>query len=97
MVGYRLHNTLSESGYVARGVCDVSEGGILLDINERTHIISTVDGPLMSEDLVTYTRLDPDTIVSMNMWGFPAAMIDRLQEAFPAFLEKALRENPEKA
>ena len=97
MVGYRLRNTLSETGFVARGVCEVTAAGMLCDIHERTHIISTVDGPLMSDDLQTYTRLDPDTIVSMNMWGFPHAMIDRLSEAFPAFLTKALAENPEKA
>ena len=97
MVGYMLRNTLSETGFVARGVCDVTPEGMLTDINERTHIISTVDGPLMSEDLRNYTRLSPDTVVSMNMWSFPRAMIDRLQEAFPAFLDKALRENPERA
>ena len=97
MVGYMLRNTLSETGFVARGVCDVTADGMLSDINERTHIISTVDGPLMSEDLTTYTRLDPNVIVSMNMWGFPRAMIDRLGEAFPAFLEKALAQNPQKA
>lgn len=97
MVGYRLRNTLSDTGFVARGVCEVDGGGMLSDITERTHIISTVDGPLMSEDMHTYTRLSPETIVSMNMWSFPRAMIDRLGEAFPIFLEKALRENPEKA
>ncbi len=97
MVGYRLRNTLSETGYVARGVCDVAADGTLKDICERTHIISTVDGPLMSEDLTTYRRLDPETIVSMNMWAFPRAMVDRLEEAFPVFLQKAIRENPLKA
>ncbi|NLI21172.1 MAG: nucleotidyltransferase [Clostridiales bacterium] len=97
MVGYLLRNTLSETGYVARGVCEVTPDGTLVDIVERTHIISTVDGPLMSEDLRTYRRLDPDTIVSMNMWGFPRAMIDRLSEAFPAFLNRALQEDPAKA
>ena len=97
MVGYRLRNTLSETGFVARGVCDVAPDGTLKDITERTHIISTVDGPLMSEDQRTYTRLDPETIVSMNMWGFPSAMLDRLDEAFPAFLDRALSENPLKA
>lgn len=97
MVGYLLRNTLSETGFVARGVCEVTPDGTLVDITERTHIISTVDGPLMSEDLRTYNRLDADTIVSMNMWGFPRALIDRLSEAFPLFLSKALRDNPEKA
>lgn len=95
MVGYRLRNTLSETGHVARGVCDVAADGTLLDITERTHIIATVDGPLMSEDQHTYTRLHPDTIVSMNMWTFPHAMMARLAEAFPAFLDQTLRANPE--
>lgn len=94
MVGYRLRNTLSETGFVARGVCDVTAEGMLCGIHERTHIIATVDGPLMSDDLHTYTRLDPDTIVSMNMWGFPRAMVDRLAEAFPLFLERTLQTKP---
>lgn len=97
MVGYLLKNTLSETGYVARGVCTLNEQNRLTDIVERTHIISTVDGPLMSEDLKTYTRLSSNTVVSMNMWGFPSAMMQRLKEAFPAFLEKAIAENPLKA
>ena len=94
MVGYLLKNTLSETGYVARGVCTLDELRHLTDIVERTHIIPSMDGPLMTEDLETYTRLSPETVVSMNMWGFPAAMMERLGEAFPAFLRKAVRKKP---
>ena len=97
MAGYLLKNTLSETGYVARGVCDVDKDSRLTAINERTHIISTVDGPLMSQDLKTYTRLDPDTVVSMNMWGFPAAMMGRLEADFPDFLREELPQDPMKA
>lgn len=97
MVGYLLKNTLSETGYVARGVCAMNERSFLTDIVERTHIISTVDGPLMSEDSQTYTRLSPDTVVSMNMWGFPSAMAARIDEAFSTFLKTELAENPLKA
>ncbi|MEG0127131.1 MAG: nucleotidyltransferase [Clostridia bacterium] len=97
MVGYLLKNTLSKTGYVARGVCDLSEQGKLMDLTECTHIISTVDGPLMTEDESVYTRLSPDTVVSMNMWGFPAGMMDRLKEGFPAFLDEAAARNPLKA
>lgn len=97
MAGYLLKNTLSETGYVARGVCDVDQDNQLTAINERTHIISSVDGPLMSEDMRNYIRLDPDTVVSMNMWGFPAAMMDRLEKDFPDFLRDKLPENPLKA
>ncbi len=97
MVGYLLKNTLSDTGYVARGVCRLDGESRLVDIAERTHIISTVDGPLMTEDVQTYVRLPEDTVVSMNMWGFPAAMMTRLSEAFPGFLREALAANPLKA
>lgn len=94
MVGYLLKNTLSETGSVSRGVCSMDKLGCLMDLVERTHIISSVDGPLMTEDGQTYTRLNPDTVVSMNMWGFPLSMMQRLKDGFVPFLDKALRENP---
>lgn len=94
MVGYLLKNTLSDTGSVARGVCQLDERGYLRDITERTHIISTVDGPLMTEDGQSYTALAPDTVVSLNMWGFPAGMMQALQNGFPAFLEQTLASNP---
>lgn len=94
MAGYYMRNTLSESGYVARGVCDVDENGTLREIVERTHIISTVDGPLYTEDLVHYTKLSPDTVVSMNMWAFPQIMMKYLRERFERFLRETLPVNP---
>ena len=97
MVGYLLKNTLSETGHVARGICSVSEDGTLQSITERTHIISTVDGPLMTEDETNYTRLSAHAVTSMNMWCFPPVMARYLQELFPAFLDTALKENVEKA
>ena len=97
MAGYHLKNTLSKSGYVARGVCDVAPDGSLEEIIERTHIISTVDGPMMTEDGTHYTRLEENTIVSMNVWAFPRCMMDHLRDRFPAFLENALKTNPLKA
>ena len=97
MVGYRLKNTLTENGYVARGVCSVDSGDMLQAVVEQTHIISTVDGPMFTEDGETYRRLSPETIVSMNMWGFTPGMIRVLKDGFPAFLDQALKENPVKA
>lgn len=97
MVGYLLKNTLSETGHVSRGVCSVTDDGYLRSITERTHIISTSDGPLMTDDETTYTRLSANATVSMNMWGFPQAMAAYLWELFPAFLDRALKENVEKA
>ena len=97
MVGYLLKNTLSETGSVARGVCDLGEDGCLRDLTERTHIISTVDGPMMTEDGQTYTRLSPETVVSMNMWAFPGGMMRHLREGFPTFLRERVPQNPLKA
>ncbi len=94
MVAYSLENTLTENGYVARGVCDVSPEGLLLDIHERTHVISSCDGPLFTEDGETYRRLSPDSPVSMNMWGFTPSLLRELEARFPVFLDTALRENP---
>ena len=37
MVGFYLKNTVTENGYVSRGVCQV-EKGMLQSITERTHI-----------------------------------------------------------
>ncbi|HPJ02126.1 MAG TPA: sugar phosphate nucleotidyltransferase [Candidatus Limiplasma sp.] len=97
MIGYLLKNTLSDTGHVARGICNVAGDGTLQSIIERTHIISTVDGPLMTEDEQVYTRLSAHAVVSMNMWCFPKAMARYLGELLPAFLDKALKENVEKA
>ena len=97
MVGYRLKNTLSENGHVARGVCEVDEGGLLQGITERTHIISTCDGPLYTEDSQTYCALSPDSLVSMNMWGFAPGLLDALEKEFPPFLADATVSNPLKA
>ena len=94
MVGYRLCNTLTENGHVARGVCAVDEQGCLTDVTERTHIIKTCDGPLFTEDGQHYELLPEDCLVSMNMWGFTPSILTELAAGFPAFLDKTIRENP---
>ncbi len=94
MVAYQLSNTLTENGYVARGVCEVSEAGELNTIVERTHIISSCDGPLYTEDGKTYRLLPSDAPVSMNMWGFTPSLLTELESRFPAFLDRTFRENP---
>ena len=97
MVGYLIKNTLSETGSVARGVCTLDSSSYLTDLKEQTHIISSVDGPLYTEDGTHYTLLSPETVVSMNMWGFPAAMMQHLQNGFPQFLQQKVPANPLKA
>lgn len=82
MVGYALKNTLTENGYVSRGVCTVNEFGFLKEVRERTHIIASCDGPLFTEDGEMYRRLPDDTTVSMNCWGFTPDFLDALAEGF---------------
>lgn len=83
MVGFRLANTLTENGSVARGVCSV-EDGFLTDIDERTKIYSDCTYETESGELV---KMEPDTVVSMNMWGFTADLFKYLEREFVEFLK----------
>ena len=96
MAGYRLENTVTENGSVARGVCAV-DGGLLREITERTRIERRGGGICYTDDGQNWLPLPPDTVVSMNIWGFQRNFMDAAWERFPAFLERALRENPLKA
>ena len=81
MVGFRLANTVTEKGYVSRGVCTV-EDGFLLDVNEHTKIDS--DCRFVKED-GSLGQLSPDTVVSMNMWGFTPDIFGYLEHDFKEF------------
>ena len=93
MVAYRLRNTVTENGHVARGVCSVNDG-FLQDIVERTHIEKRGEDAAFTEDGASFTPLSGDTPVSMNFWGFSQQMLTELEARFPAFLDKGLAENP---
>ncbi len=95
MVGYQLRNTLTENGYVARGVCETDENGYLTGITERVKIRRAPGGAEYTEDDgKTFTFLPGDTIVSLNLWGFGSGMMEQLQKRFPAFLDYGLKVNP---
>ena len=97
MVGYELDKTTTDNGHVARGICEVTADGYLTGVTERTHIISTGDGPLYTEDGETYHRLPSNILVSMNMWGFTPSLLTALEAEFPRFLSDTLPGNPMKA
>jgi hypothetical protein len=97
MVGYELRNTLTENGSVARGVCATDDQGCLTAVIERTHIISTCDGPMYTEDEQTYYRLPENVPVSMNMFGFTPTVIEEMRATFPAFHQTTVKANPMKA
>ena len=86
MVGFRLANTLTENGYVSRGVCEEKDG-FLTNITERTKI---VDCRFTEDDGKTWNELSPDTVVSMNMWGFTPDIFTYLEREFNKFLSEKL-------
>ncbi|WP_368191570.1 sugar phosphate nucleotidyltransferase [Blautia sp. 1033sp1_1033st1_G9_1033SCRN_220408] len=95
MVGYRLENTLTDNGHVARGVCEMDAQGYLADIHERTHIEKRGNGAAYTEDEgKTWIPILGDATVSMNMWGFSESILGELQSRFSAFLEENLEKNP---
>ena len=97
MVGYLLKNTVTENGTVARGVCEETADHFLTQVTERTKIEKGEPPRYTEDDGKTWTALAGDTIVSMNMWGFTRSFLDEAWARFPAFLDKALAENPAKA
>lgn len=98
MVGYLARNTLTEHGSVARGVCEVSPKGELVDIVERLKIFKMADGPAYTEDDgQTFVHFSGDNLVSMNFFGFTPSLFGELEAQFPIFLANAMANNPLKA
>lgn len=89
MVGYKLANTLSDHGYVTRGVCQMSEDGYLDSIHEVLKITKTADGAECEEG-----PLSIDTPVSMNFWGFMPNIIGKLQKIFENEIAEGIKNNP---
>ncbi|MEO0787093.1 MAG: sugar phosphate nucleotidyltransferase [Bacteroidota bacterium] len=85
MMGYVLHNTLSDHGTVNRGVAVVSEDGLLRSVHERLKI-ERIDGDVsyLGDDGQRYGLKDKD-VVSMNFWGFHPAIFDRTKTDFEHF------------
>ena len=92
MVGYRLRNTVTENGAVARGICTVRDG-LLADVTERTKIEKRGSAAAYIEDGMEHP-LTGDETVSMNFWGFSPKMLDELWTRFPAFLDERLGKDP---
>ena len=86
MVGFRVGNTLSESGTVARGICGTNAEGCLQTVVERTEIMR-VDGPVCYKDEAgAWVAIDDNTPVSMNMWGFTPDYFRYSEDYFVEFL-----------
>ncbi len=84
MVGFRLANTLTENGSVSRGVCEIDNQNHLTTVTERTKII---DCKYTEDDGQSWTSLSPDTVVSMNLWGFMPDIFEFIEKGFKEFLK----------
>ena len=88
MVGFRVGNTMTENGSVARGVC-ATDGGLLSSVVERTAISYDHNHHIVfTDENGTRQELDPRTPVSMNLWGFTPDYFDYSQREFRNFLDK---------
>ena len=88
MVGFRVGNTLSESGTVSRGICSTNAEGHLTTVVERTKI-QRIDGVVkyLDDDNTTWVAVDDNTPVSMNVWGFTPDYFKSSQDFFVEFLK----------
>ena len=87
MVGFRLKNTVTENGTVSRGICEVKDGW-LEKVTEYTKI--DADGKFYNDNGECGGSLDPDGLVSMNLWGFVPDIFDYLEEDFKKFLDEKI-------
>jgi hypothetical protein len=93
MVGFRVCNTLSENGSVARGVCEKNDANMLTGVVERTEIMR-VDGKICYKDENgAWIEVEENAPVSMNFWGFTPDYFNYSEEQFVEFL-KANASNP---
>jgi hypothetical protein len=86
MVGFELRKTLSPHGTVSRGICQVDQSGLLLEISEHTKLSAAGQDALSCQgghELV----IPGDTLVSMNLWGFQTSIFDQLEHSFKDFLQ----------
>ena len=93
MVGFRIENTLTENGYVSRGVCRLDENSRLTGIKECVHIVPAEGGAVWTEDNRD-EFLPNGTIVSMNFWGFQYSMMKEIEKRFSGYLRENLPVNP---
>ncbi len=88
MVAYYLKNTVSRNGHVTRGICEVDETGHLVKVTETYSILPFPDGTIRDiHDNPDGIILDPDALVSMNLWGFSPAFFKGGQKYLSDFLK----------
>lgn len=98
MIAYELKNTLTDNGTVSRGICDVSDDGLLTSVTERTKIRKAgEEAEYTEDDGNTWSHLPGNAATSMNFWCFAEDFMGRIGTHFEIFLKEEVAENPLKA
>ncbi len=98
MIAYELKNTLTENGTVSRGICDVSDDGLLTSVTERTKIRKAgEEAEYTEDDGNTWSHLPGNAATSMNFWCFAEDFMGRIGTHFERFLKEEVAENPLKS
>jgi NDP-sugar pyrophosphorylase family protein len=87
MVGYKLKETLSEFGFVSRGICDSDAENNLRKIVETIRIVKRPNEIVSIESDGSETQLTGNEVTSMNNWGFKPSVFEKLKKRFTGFLE----------
>jgi len=87
LVGYQVGNTMSEHGSVSRGICLADDNEFLVSVTERTNIQYTQGGIAYTDSEGNFVFLDPQTLVSMNFWGFTPEYFKQTGPMFIEFLK----------
>lgn len=87
LVGYQVGNTMSENGSVSRGVCQSDENELLVSVTERTNIQYVEDKIAYTDAAGENVFLSPDTLVSMNFWGFTPEYFRQTEPMFTEFVK----------
>ena len=95
MAGFKLGNTLSDYGYVARGICETDANDILISVKERLKIEKMSEGARYADESDRWVNLTGHEIASMNMFGFTPTIFTWLEQMFPTFLQHAMHKPKE--
>ena len=86
MVSFKVANTMTENGSVKRGVCE-SNNNLLTNIIESS--IEKINGTIIASPVYGRDSFEvkPDTLVSMNFFGFTNQIFTKLEKGFYEFFE----------
>jgi dTDP-glucose pyrophosphorylase len=88
LVGYQVGNTMSEHGSVSRGVCLADANELLVSVTERTNIQYINNGIAYQDADGKFVFLEPETLVSMNFWGFTPEYFKQTEPMFSHFVKE---------